>query len=346
MNNIIFFGPPGAGKGTQAKIISEYLNISHLSTGDILRKKLLEKDDLAYELNKIMSSGNLVSDDILNSIVASRLRNESSKGFILDGYPRTLQQSEFLENFLLETSNSINFIFNIEINFEILTSRIIKRSSEESREDDNLEVIETRYNEYLNSTQKVSDFYKNKYSQIFHQIDGSFQIEEITKKIKEILKKTWKTAKILYIFSWLIVQLSCIHPHSFFLDLFMARISGVNIPTNKKVNIALTYIFGIGKKIALDICNNASIDISKRVSELNEQEVNKIRDLIDKDYSVEGDLRRKISLDIKRLNDLGCYRGLRHRKKLPVRGQRTHTNARTRKGKAVAIAGKKKVTKG
>ena len=346
MKNLIFFGPPGAGKGTQAKIISEYLNISHLSTGDILRKKLLEKDDLAYELNKIMSSGNLVSDDILNSIVASRLRNESSKGFILDGYPRTLQQSEFLENFLLETSNSINFIFNIEINFEILTSIIIKRSSEESREDDNLEVIETRYNEYLNSTQKVSDFYKNKYSQIFHQIDGSFQIEEITKKIKEILKKTWKTAKILYIFSWLIVQLSCIHPHSFFLDLFMARISGVNIPTNKKVNIALTYIFGIGKKIALDICNNASIDISKRVSELNEQEVNKIRDLIDKDYSVEGDLRRKISLDIKRLNDLGCYRGLRHRKKLPVRGQRTHTNARTRKGKAVAIAGKKKVTKG
>ena len=115
MKNLIFFGPPGAGKGTQAKIISEYLNIPHLSTGDILRKKLLEKDDLAYELNKIMSSGNLVSDDILNSIVASRLRNESSKGFILDGYPRTLQQSEFLENFLLETSNSINFIFNIII---------------------------------------------------------------------------------------------------------------------------------------------------------------------------------------------------------------------------------------
>ena len=102
----------------------------------------------------------------------------------------------------------------------------------------------------------------------------------------------------------------------------------------------------IGKKIAEDICNNASIDISKRVSELNEDEINKIRDLIDNDYSVEGDLRRKTSLDIKRLNDLGCYRGLRHRKKLPVRGQRTHTNARTRKGKAVAIAGKKKVTKG
>ena len=126
----------------------------------------------------------------------------------------------------------------------------------------------------------------------------------------------------------------------------MARISGVNIPTNKKVHIALTYIFGIGPKVSSDICNKAAIDISKRVNELSDEEINKIRDLIDKDYYVEGDLRRKISLDIKRLNDLGCYRGLRHRKKLPVRGQRTHTNARTRKGKAVGIAGKKKVTKG
>ena len=126
----------------------------------------------------------------------------------------------------------------------------------------------------------------------------------------------------------------------------MARISGINIPTNKKVNIALTYIYGIGNKVANDICSEASVDITKRVSELNDDELNVIRDLIDQKYTVEGDLRRKISLDIKRLNDLGCYRGLRHRKKLPVRGQRTHTNARTRKGKAVAIAGKKKVTKG
>ena len=126
----------------------------------------------------------------------------------------------------------------------------------------------------------------------------------------------------------------------------MARISGVNIPTNKKINIALTYIFGIGNKIADDICSEASVDITKRVSEVNDDELNVIRDLIDQKHTVEGDLRRKISLDIKRLNDLGCYRGLRHRKKLPVRGQRTHTNARTRKGKAVAIAGKKKVTKG
>ena len=126
----------------------------------------------------------------------------------------------------------------------------------------------------------------------------------------------------------------------------MARISGVNIPTNKRIRVALTYIFGIGPKIANDICSEASVDMTMRVSQLKDEEINKIREIIDAKHSVEGDLRRKVSMDIKRLTDLGSYRGLRHRKKLPVRGQRTHTNARTRKGKAIAIAGKKKVTKG
>tara|TARA_B100000575_G_C23039310_1_gene598169 strand:+ start:33 stop:605 length:573 start_codon:yes stop_codon:yes gene_type:complete len=190
LNNIIFFGPPGAGKGTQAKIVSDYLNISHLSTGDILRKKLKENDNLAIELKEIMSSGNLVSDDILNSIVSSRLTSEVNVGFILDGYPRTLNQSEYLNNFLLETSNSINYIFNIQINFETLKERILKRSSEESRDDDNINVLETRYNEYLNSTQKVTNYYKQNNSNIFYEIDGSLQIDEITQKIKQILKKT------------------------------------------------------------------------------------------------------------------------------------------------------------
>ena len=206
MNKIIFFGPPGAGKGTQAKIISESLKISHLSTGDILRKKLLDKDNLANELKEIMSSGNLVSDDILNSIVSSRLKNESTKGFILDGYPRTLQQSEFLNNFLSDMSSSINYIFNIQINFETLKTRILKRASEEGRDDDNIDAIETRYNEYINSTQKVSDFYKLKYSSIFFEIDGSLEIEQITKEILKILKKSWKSAIFLYIFTWLVVQ--------------------------------------------------------------------------------------------------------------------------------------------
>lgn len=122
----------------------------------------------------------------------------------------------------------------------------------------------------------------------------------------------------------------------------MARIAGVNIPTNKRVEIALTYIHGIGRKFAKDICANASIPPERRVNELSDQEVIQIREMIDRDFLVEGDLRRETAMNVKRLMDLGCYRGLRHRRGLPVRGQRTHTNARTRKGPAKAIAGKKK----
>ena len=122
----------------------------------------------------------------------------------------------------------------------------------------------------------------------------------------------------------------------------MARIAGINIPTNKRVEIALTYIHGIGLNSSKKICKMANITEQTRVNNLTEGELTKIRDIIDKDYLVEGDLRRKKSLDIKRYLDLGCLRGLRHRKNLPVRGQRTHTNARTRKGPAKAIAGKKK----
>ena len=122
----------------------------------------------------------------------------------------------------------------------------------------------------------------------------------------------------------------------------MARIAGVNIPSQKRVEIGLTYIFGIGPHYAKHICNAVGINESRRINQLTEDEVVKIREYIEGNYRVEGDLRREVSMNIKRLTDLGCYRGLRHRKKLPVRGQRTHTNARTRKGKAVAIAGKKK----
>lgn len=125
----------------------------------------------------------------------------------------------------------------------------------------------------------------------------------------------------------------------------MARIAGVNIPSAKRVVIALTYIHGIGNAKAKEIVEKADIGLVRRVADLTELEVSRLREIIDADYSVEGDLRRETSMNIKRLMDLGCYRGLRHRKKLPVRGQRTHTNARTRKGKAVAIAGKKMVTK-
>ena len=122
----------------------------------------------------------------------------------------------------------------------------------------------------------------------------------------------------------------------------MARIAGVNIPTNKRVVIALQYIHGIGAKFAQEIIEQVNVAPERRVNELSDAEVLKIREVIDANYTVEGDLRRQTAMNIKRLMDLGCYRGLRHRRGLPVRGQRTHTNARTRKGPAKAIAGKKK----
>ena len=122
----------------------------------------------------------------------------------------------------------------------------------------------------------------------------------------------------------------------------MARIAGINLPTNKRVLIALTYIHGIGKVTSKNICDSSGVNVSTRVNELSEKEVASIRQHIDGNVVVEGDLRRERTINIKRLMDLGCYRGLRHRRGLPVRGQRTHTNARTRKGPAKAIAGKKK----
>ena len=122
----------------------------------------------------------------------------------------------------------------------------------------------------------------------------------------------------------------------------MARIAGVNIPTNKRVVIALQYIHGIGSKKANEIMGKVGIPDDRRVSQLTDQEVLQIREVIDRDHMVEGDLRREVAMNVKRLMDLGCYRGLRHRRGLPVRGQRTHTNARTRKGPAKPIAGKKK----
>ena len=126
----------------------------------------------------------------------------------------------------------------------------------------------------------------------------------------------------------------------------MARLAGVDLPRNKRMEIALTYIYGIGKALSRDILKAADVSLSKRTDDLDDNETRRIREVIEqRQLKVEGDLRREVGMNIKRLMDLGCFRGLRHRKSLPVRGQRTHTNARTRKGPAKAIAGKKKVTK-
>jgi len=133
---------------------------------------------------------------------------------------------------------------------------------------------------------------------------------------------------------------SCLKPSNWSIKL--ARISGVNIPSGKRVEVALTYIYGIGATRAKKICKGAKLDPNKRVNSLTEDELSIIRNVIEKNFTVEGDLRRDNAVNLKRLVDLGCYRGLRHRKGLPVRGQRTHTNARTRKGKSSPVAGKKK----
>jgi small subunit ribosomal protein S13 len=133
-----------------------------------------------------------------------------------------------------------------------------------------------------------------------------------------------------------------LRPIVFLKEIGVARIAGVNIPTNKRVVIALQYIHGIGARFATEICTTVGIPAERRVNEMTDSEVIQVREAIDRDYVVEGDLRRGVAMNIKRLMDLGSYRGLRHRRGLPVRGQRTHTNARTRKGPAKAIAGKKK----
>jgi len=187
---IVFFGPPGSGKGTQAKLASNELNILHLSTGDILREKLNDGDQLSKELKKIMSSGNLVSDELLNKIITDKiLSKESSNGFILDGYPRTIKQSEFLLTLLNDNNIMLDFIIDFEIDFNIVEKRIIYRSQHEKRSDDNINVIKTRLQKYVDETQPVSQFFSNHFKDNYFVVDASREISQIQKELLKILKK-------------------------------------------------------------------------------------------------------------------------------------------------------------
>ena len=190
---IVFFGPPGSGKGTQAKLLSNELNILHLSTGDILRDKLSHGDSLSIKLKKIMSSGNLVSDEILNQIIANKLMSdECSNGYILDGYPRTISQSEFLLSFSKNNNLALDIFINIKIDFKFVEDRIILRSKEERRSDDNIDVIKTRLDKYIEETYPVSQFFSENFSQNFFTIDASQEVSKIQKELINIIKKGQK----------------------------------------------------------------------------------------------------------------------------------------------------------
>ena len=187
---MIFFGPPGSGKGTQAKLIAKKLNILHLSTGDILRDKLDDSDKLSKQLKKIMSSGNLVSDKIINQIISNKLISKvCSTGYILDGYPRTISQSEYLLSFMKNNNIIIDLIFDFKIDFKIVKERIIHRSLKEKRSDDNLDSIQTRRDNYSKETYPVSQFFSNKFSQNYFTIDASQEVSHIQKELMKIIKK-------------------------------------------------------------------------------------------------------------------------------------------------------------
>ena len=186
---LIFFGPPGAGKGTQASLIANNFNIPHLSTGDILRDKLLQKDGLSTRLKHIMDKGQLVSDDILNEIVSNRISNyDCLRGFILDGYPRTMGQALFLNTILNSKNHKIDKIIDINVDERIIAKRIISRFKTENRQDDTEDVIKTRISRYLSETKPLSDFYKIKYSSDYLSINGNQEIEKVTADIIKILK--------------------------------------------------------------------------------------------------------------------------------------------------------------
>jgi len=187
---IVFFGPPGSGKGTQANLLSKELNISHLSTGDILREKLKETDDLSKKLQTIMSSGNLVSDEILNQIVSEKLvGKETNNGFILDGYPRTLSQANFLLNFINQHELNLDLIIDFKIDFKIVEQRIIYRSHQEKRSDDSLNIVKIRLEKYLQETYPVSELFCDKFPDISHTIDASQEISKIQTELMKLAKK-------------------------------------------------------------------------------------------------------------------------------------------------------------
>ena len=188
--HLIFFGPPGAGKGTQAKFVSQEFKLPHLSTGDILRFRLKQKDDLAERIKKTIDKGKLVSDDILNSIISQRIiEKDCFNGFILDGYPRTLNQADFLNKEFKKNGLKIDFIFEIEINDTIIIDRITNRANIEDRSDDSEISIKTRISKFYQETKPVFSYYSNEHPSAYHCIDGNREISTVKSEILKLLRK-------------------------------------------------------------------------------------------------------------------------------------------------------------
>ncbi len=184
---LLFFGPPGAGKGTQAKIVSDKFNIKHLSTGDILREKLVDKSELSNKLINIIDNGQLVSDSIINDLVSERINKEDCKnGFVLDGYPRTMEQGIFLENYFKKNSLKLDYIIDFTIDNKSIVKRIKARSLIEKRKDDNESVIETRIKKYEEETKPLSAYYMKNYKKKYYNINANQEIEKIN---EELIKK-------------------------------------------------------------------------------------------------------------------------------------------------------------
>ena len=186
---LILFGPPGSGKGTQASLLAKKNNIPHLSTGDILRSKLIQDDNVAQDLSKIISDGNLVPDSIINPIVAEKLlSNDCKNGFILDGYPRNIYQSNFLIDFLKKNNLDIDLIIDFIADTNTVKKRILERSKIENRPDDNLDVVKTRLDNYFSETKPLAAIFKEKFKEKFFEINATEEITKIQSDIENRLK--------------------------------------------------------------------------------------------------------------------------------------------------------------
>ena len=186
---IIFFGPPGSGKDTQANILSKNLDIPHISTGVVLRESSKNKDKKSIDLKYILASGNLVSDEILNDIVSKKLLTENCrKGFILDGYPRTKSQFEFFISFINNNNIKLDLIINFRLNEEIIKKRIMERSRLEKRMDDNIDIIKNRLEKYKNETRPLISISKTKFSNILFDIEANQEISKIQDEIINMVK--------------------------------------------------------------------------------------------------------------------------------------------------------------